>query len=544
MLVNPYKAKIAKNNFQLNFPYDKQLIEKIKLLDNRRWNPGGQFWSVKISLQSIKLVIDHSFDLSKEDKSYLKNELSRLFQKEQDKKYRIQLATATNAPAIPHIEREMKLTARSYQWVPTYYALLTNAKFIIADDMAAGKSIESLMITRHKNWKHKPVMILTKSPSTFKKEIFKFFGEQSLILDSPLYQLYPHIRYYLVSYERLKYLLSDEEALIPRAFTKDMFWIIDEAHLLKNRSTKRFKYTKSLVEGADHIVALTGTPVENRAEESYSLISLLDKDFMSHTAFMKRFLGQQWTGWGMRQTHDPNLQALRQYLFENLLVRREKAQVLTQLPEKHRMSVDMSPSPIEIKADSMFEMFNLSAQYKANSPQFLEWLENAIEQVPKVGIFAHHKVMMDAIEKLCKDKGYDYVKIDSSSKMEDRQGLASEFAKNPSKRVAILSMNVAGTGINELQAASLCIFTELPWTPGLLLQCEDRFHRPGLQNGLVVVYALLSKFDYVISDLLLKKVGILKRVIGQEEIPNTFDDDSLMREAAKEFGLPLGGRKR
>lgn len=406
-----------------------------------------------------------------------------------------------------------------------------------------GKSVESLMVVNHSKWANKPVGIITKAPETYQKEIHKFFGQPSLILNEPLSQLYPNIRYYISSYDRMKNFFVDTDLFLPRDYCKDMFWIFDEAHLMKNPKTLRHQFGKEILKMTDQKLLMTGTPLPNRPEEIYSLLKLMFPTFMSKTQFMMQFMGVKYTENGMVSTGLTNYQQLNRWLYENVFIRRLKSQVQTQLPDKLRESYFIKDNPVYVQADSMLELFSKSAQMKSQDKDFLSWLEIVFEETQKVGVFAHHKCMIEAIEKICIKKGYGYVKIDGSTDPTTRQALADQFADNADKKVAILSMSVAGTGINGLQAADFCVFAEFNWVPGNMLQCEDRFHRPGLKNSLTILYSIYSQLEMELSQMLLEKLGVIQRVIGHEEIPDMVKKESLMQALSVKFGLPLGGIK-
>lgn len=542
---NPYQARLSKDEKELyvRFPStDGVMLQKIRQIPARKFVEEGRYWRLKINIDSLRFVSFNGYELLPKDLPKLSRLTDQLLASEDNRLARLQYSQATFAPIVDSVAAKMKLKAWPYQWAPLHYALLCDGGFFLADDMAAGKSVESLMIVNHDKWAHKPVLVITPQPATYNKEIYKFFGDYGFIINGPLYGLLPNTRYYLCSPHRLKFLFEDGDYRKPKPFLKDAFVIIDESHLYKNNAAQRTRFVRALLRRVKHKVIMSGTPVMNRPDELYTQLALLDGDFMSWHQFMRQFCGLEYNQYGMKHDGATNLQALHRYCFENVFVRREKDQIQDQLPEKMRDSVELKVTPEPIEAESTFELFSRSAEFKAKDKDFLDWVETAINSVPKVGIFCHHKIMIQAMQDLCTKMGVKYVTIDGTTKSEERQDLATAFAEDPDARVAILSISVAGTGINDLQAANLCIFAELSWTPGAIIQAENRFHRPGLKNALLVLYPLVTNFEYALCQLILKKVGIIKRITGPEEIPDSFDDDSLMKQIAAEFNLPIGRR--
>lgn len=89
-------------------------------------------------------------------------------------------------------------------------------------------------------------------------------------------------------------------------------------------------------------------------------------------------------------------------------------------------------------------------------------------QIDKFLVFAHHKNVLDAVERACNQKGAEYIRIDGQLATNKRQQLVNKFQDETSCRVAILSIKAAGVGLT-LTAASHVIFAELYWIPGVVL---------------------------------------------------------------------------
>lgn len=131
----------------------------------------------------------------------------------------------------------------------------------------------------------------------------------------------------------------------------------------------------------------------------------------------------------------------------------------------------------------------------------------------KILIFAHHTPVMDAIEAYVAGRGEELVRIDGLTQSADRFANTRHFQTQDSCRVALLAITAAGIGIT-LTAASKVFFCELFWTPGSLIQAEDRAHRMGQEKEVEVTYFLADhSIDDILWPLLLSKVKTLGEIV-------------------------------
>ena len=93
-------------------------------------------------------------------------------------------------------------------------------------------------------------------------------------------------------------------------------------------------------------------------------------------------------------------------------------------------------------------------------------------------IFAHHLVLLDAVEEETQKNNVKYIRIDGQTNAEMRHAGVKRFQIDSTVRVAILALAAAGVGIT-LTAASTIVMAEMSWTPGVMIQAEDRAHRIG-----------------------------------------------------------------
>jgi len=299
-----------------------------------------------------------------------------------------------------------------------------------------------------------------------------------------------------------------------------------------------------LLSKARRVVLLSGTPALSRPLELYPQIQAVQPQlFPKFFDYGRRYCaGQQGHfGWDFRGAS--NLRELQLLLERTLMLRRTKETVLSQLPRKIRQQVFLQVPAKETERlhrleDLSFEnedgggggdgdldqLMQRKAEYMAlwrrtseiKLPAMLDYLDELLENRPgqKVLVFAHHQSILDGFEGrlLQASSRGRFIRIDGRTPPSQRQELVQAFQEDPAIRVALLSITAASTGIT-LTAATLVVFAELYWLPGVLLQAEDRAHRLG-QTDSVNVHYLLAKgtTDDTIWPLIVKKMAMLESV--------------------------------
>ena len=168
---------------------------------------------------------------------------------------------------------------------------------------------------------------------------------------------------------------------------------------------------------------------------------------------------------------------------------------------------------------------NFSALLQLYSKSGLAKVDAVLERIgkhlddPKSGkllVFAHHAPVMDAIEAYIAQSGVELVRIDGQTQSVDRFANMRHFQTAPSCRVALLAITAAGIGIT-LTAANTVFFVEMFWTPGSLIQAEDRAHRLGQTSAVTVTYFLAKgTIDDILWPLLCRKVKTLGEIVEED----------------------------
>jgi len=184
----------------------------------------------------------------------------------------------------------------------------------------------------------------------------------------------------------------------------------------------------------------------------------------------------------------------------------------------------------------LLQLFTHSGEAKLQG--FLEHVKAFLDN-PTSGqllIFAHHRTVMDTISLFVVNYGVDMIRIDGSTSGKDRHDNTKHFQSTPSCRIALLAITAAGISIT-LTAAATVYFAEMFWTPGSLIQAEDRAHRIGQTRRVHVKYFLADNtVDDVLWPLVKKKVRTLGEVVegdGGASFEHVEGDDDTSSPARK-----------
>ena len=325
---------------------------------------------------------------------------------------------------------------------------------------------------------------------------------------------------------------------LPNDFVYDLA-VFDEAHYMKNPAAARTK--AGLAVTAARRLFLTGTPIVNKPMDMYPILKSLGLS-MSKSGFGKRFCNghlvcvkqRPFRKYAWDFSGASNTEELHKLLVENVMVRRRKADVLTELPAKTRQVIEIDAphgDNTELCKALTAKYGSLTAaaknlvddgapvgfaglasyrleQAKRKLPFVLNYVENLLEENDKVVVFAYHREIIETIHAHFPESVLLY------GGMSDREKDASVQAfQNGNAKLFIGQITAAGTGIT-LTASSTVVFAELDWVPGNVIQAEDRCHRMGQKDNVLVIHLVLrDSLDSRIVKALVRKQQIIEEVI-------------------------------
>ena len=347
--------------------------------------------------------------------------------------------------------------------------------------------------------------------------------------------------------------------------------VVDECHRCKNPDANRSRAVYGI--NAKRMAFLTGTPLVNRPVELWPIISHLDRETWYWTTpqgqrkptffkYAKRYCAAFQTGRGWDMSGASHLDELQEILRTTIMIRRLKSQVLTELPPKRRQIIEIEPNGAadsiraEIEAYERHEesLANLRAEVEmakasedateyetavarlrsagriaftelsrlrhetalAKVPKAIEHVEDIIDGGAKVIVFAHHK---DVIAMIAEAFGAAAVTLTGDTSLSDRDEAVQRFQTNEQIRVIIGSIAAAGVGLT-LTASSTVVFAELDWVPGNITQAEDRAHRIGQAESVLVQHLVFDgSLDAKMAKVLVRKQAVADAALDREKKP-------------------------
>lgn len=421
--------------------------------------------------------------------------------------------------------------------VPLYPYQMRGALFaafrgrcILGDDMGLGKTVQTLaageLLARERGIERVLVVAPASVKYQWEGEVRKYTGRPVQVIEGTSAErraLYKQPTFYrLVNYEIA---VRDLDEL--NAWQPDLI-VLDEAQRIKNWASKTSMAVKKL--RSRFAIVLTGTPLENKLEELYSIVQFVD-DRRLGPAFQflhdHRVLDDEGGLKGYR-----NLDRIRERLAP-ILLRRTRAEVLTQLPartdttvwvemheaqrgpyagqqqtlalllqKKYLTEVDRRRILACVQNLRMLCGSTYLLDHETNvSPKLEELAELLVELLGagphKVVVFSQWEVMLRKAAEVVDGLALGHVMLSGSVPGKDRRALLDRFRDDPECRV-FLSTDAGGTGLN-LQTADTVINLEVPWNPAVLEQRIARVHRMGQHRPVQV-------FNFVTRDSIEERV--------------------------------------
>ncbi len=438
-----------------------------------------------------------------------------------------ELSVAATQP-MPDIARYLKVKLYAYQQEGIDFGLYKKA-VLIGDEMGLGKTLQAigLAILKKDVFGFGKVLVVTMSSlkQQWQREIERFSDEKACIITGNAKARKEQYRTDTSLFKITNYEAVLRDVTIIARLKPDLI-ILDEAQRIKNFETKTAEAVKNLPR--QHAIILTGTPLENKLEDVYSLVQFLDPERLSP---LWQFAADHFL-LGRRKKGDilgyVNLNALHEKL-KPLVIRRRKEEVLDQLPELivNDYYIDLHQEQAEIHAgysQSLLPLLNkkfltpmdlrriqtlllkmrqtCDSTYlidrQTNISPKLDELANILDELikqngRKVVIFSEWTTMTMLIGKHLSREAIPFVELSGRVPVVKRQALIDEFNTNPDCKV-FLSTDAGGTGLN-LQAADCVVNFELPWNPAKVNQRIGRVNRIGQKSTCINVVNLIAKYS-------------------------------------------------
>ena len=351
----------------------------------------------------------------------------------------------------------------------------------------------------------------------------------------------------------LSYGLCTNYDLLARILKNYMFdgLIVDECHFIKSFDARRSQllYAKNgPFDRAEYIAALSGTPVLNKPVEIFPIVNKLNPKVFEETeleAFGNKYCETRRNVFSGRIEYKGarNEKELNFKLRSNVMCRRLKEDVLKDLPPKIKRILYLEQTSVSLnytaKEHDLYAAFlNTGTQTREDQQSMfhvrtilgllkVEAIVNHAKMIlmeqEKILIFGWHREVLARVSAGLAE--YNPVVLTGATYISDRQMRCDSFQTDPSRRVFVGSISAAGVGLN-LQAASHVIFGEMSWLPSENEQSEDRCHRIGQHNSVVIDYLIFeNSVDEHVLKVTSKKSEIIKKVLDVKDTTlavNTF----------------------
>jgi hypothetical protein len=463
------------------------------------------------------------------------------------------------APAVPEA---IRAELRPYQ-VEGYHflAYLTTNRFggVLADDMGLGKTLQALVwigwLRAEANGKALPSLVVCPKSVTdnWVTEAERFYpglrvrrwtGEGADALAAAR----DGSDIIVINYAQLRSLSPAIAQVTWQAA------ILDEAQYIKNPNSQTAQAARALK--ADHRLALTGTPIENRLLDLWSIFGFAMPGVLGNRAdFLRRFNAQD----------DPLARRRLAARVRPFLLRRTKGQVAKDLPDRveEDLLCDMEGEQLalyraELKRAQRL-LLGVQTREQLNEQRFnvltsllrlrqicchpalvndklgkvesakvnalLDLLEPLMEEGHKVLVFSQFVTMLDRLRETVKQREWPHFYLAGST--ENRGDLVKSFQSTKGGAVFLISLKAGGFGLN-LTAASYVVLFDPWWNPAVEAQAIDRTHRIG-QTSKVMAYRLLMResIEQKIRALQQQKSALMADVLGEEKFAQTLTLDDL-----------------
>jgi SNF2 family DNA or RNA helicase len=444
---------------------------------------------------------------------------------------------------------------------------------VLADDMGLGKTIQGIgaaeLLAREAGISKVLVVCPASVKSQWRLEMMRFSDRShQLVLGSAKERVaqYDHPCFFTIcNYEQvLRDLLAIERV-------KWDFIILDEGQRIKNWEAKTSRVIKALK--SPYALVLSGTPMENRLDELYSVVEFIDDRRLGPVfRFYNRYRVVDEKG---KVLGYKNLDELRERL-KPVLLRRTRKTVMSELPPRtteirripptgeqldfHNGQMRIIRTIISKKyisemdllrlqkallmcrmvANSTFLVDKVPPGYSSKLVEFENLIDQLIEEEDrKIVLFSEWTTMLGLIEPLLGKRKAGYVRLDGSIPQKKRQGLIHQFQREPDCKFFITT-NAGAIGLN-LQVANTVINVDLPWNPAVLEQRISRVHRMG-QKRPVQAYLLVTEetLEEKLLGTLSAKHELALAALDLDSKVKTVDLASGMEELKRRLEVLLG----
>lgn len=568
---NVFEAHLAWG--EPDFDQKKNILKSLRF----RWNPQSKVWettdynAIEAALQNFKSLPDVVVIES------VKEALVR-----RDEKLQENLKQSMAVNSVIQVPAPSGLQYMPFQKAGMEF-LEKHGNVLIADEMGLGKTIQVIgYLNLHPEMKNVLIIVPASLKLNWLREFKRWdiYNRDIGILNGVLHDVT------ITNYETF---VASKNAETYFQRVSEVQWdvlVLDESHYIKSSHAKRTKVIigenkkmgedldgkivwgrqKGLIDFTKKVILLTGTPIMNRPYELFTQLRALNHPLgRSKNKFVNKYM--DFNRYGVDPNSGKNLDELQRTLRTTCMIRREKKDVLLELPDKRRMLIEVPRNVLNAdlatKEQQLLkyvqENWNLTGLKHASGAAFEEipavrheigvakvpfvigHLESLLEEVDKIVVFGHHHDVLNAIYDHFKDVA---VIATGQESQKERDEAVQRFQNNATTKLFVASALAMGVGIT-LTASSIVVFAEMEWRPGDMFQAEDRCHRIGQKDMVLAQYIVVQdSLEAYMVNTFIEKQQTIEQVMKPDQISNNLDIQELVNsfkdEEEKKIEAELG----
>lgn len=497
----------------IGFSYNKDLVQQIKKFTGASWNPQNFEWSIPFTLPTVaplqKWLHDNGFV---EGMNYYPSKRVLEYQEPP-------VIITPEDVAIACKELGFKRMPRPYQCEGIAY-MINHGNCINGDDCGLGKTGQTIATLELMD--AFPALVITPASVKYnwKKEWEKWNPTRTVGVVGRKKKFDENVwqnDVIIINYD----ILGERGLDKPTAKFKELLkkrWascVIDEIHFLKSEKALRTKMAKKIVKTVPHVWGLTGTLTQNKPADliqPFTIIRRFEDIFGSTKEFKYRYCNAKMTVFGMDCSGFSNLEELHELLRMGGYIRRNKRDVLDELPPMVEQTIDVPISN--------------TREYRKAENNLLEYLEKIDINKVNSAVNAPHLVMIQTLKQLSIEGKLPFITtyikewleanegeqllvfgvhrmplqqlaeyfkaplIQGGVSADKKQQIVNEFS-NGGHRLLFANIQSAGTGTDGLQDnCSNLVYIELPDKSTELEQANARLERMGQRNSINITYLL------------------------------------------------------
>lgn len=497
----------------VGFRYDERLVKEIKRFVGAGYNPENKEWSIPFTLPTVaplqKWLHDNGFV---EGMNYYPSKRVLEYQEPP-------VIITPEDVAIACKELGFKRMPRPYQCEGIAY-MINHGNCINGDDCGLGKTMQTIMTLELMDVF--PALIITPASVKYnwKKEWEKWNPTRTVGVVGRKKKFDENVwqnDVIIINYD----ILGERGLDKPTAKFKELLkkrWascVMDEIHFLKSEKALRTKMAKKIVKTVPHVWGLTGTLTQNKPADliqPFTIIRRFEDIFGSTKEFKYRYCNAKMTVFGMDCSGFSNLEELHELLRMGGYIRRNKRDVLDELPPMVEQTIDVPISN--------------TREYRKAENNLLEYLEKIDINKVNSAVNAPHLVMIQTLKQLSIEGKLPFITtyikewleanegeqllvfgvhrmplqqlaeyfkaplIQGGVSADKKQQIVNEFS-NGGHRLLFANIQSAGTGTDGLQDnCSNLVYIELPDKSTELEQANARLERMGQRNSINITYLL------------------------------------------------------